>query len=379
MPPLSPLTIFPGWIFDDFFFATEAGGELERRAGGSFVQNLTHTYTLTTDEQTYLAGLGVNTAPLLAAMNARHDRRHSERAELRRALRRVQREDQVTGLDAAHEDRPPRPRLARVGVRGDGRERGQERSARAGVHDRRRDTAPSLPPRTSRPSRRSTSGWRPVTSRRRPTSRRRWASTPASCLRPGSSHSGKLRMAPHSAGPCVLSERLGCSGWTRQRGIARGSNSRGSPLSLSGESRTDFWKFWAGQTISQLGSSFTAFALPLLVYKLTGSSVSLAVGTAAYFSLPPLRARHRRLGRPRRPQANDDRGRPRPRPRHRGDPDPRVRGRAVGLVDLRRRVRDLDAHDRIRLWDSSPPCPTSSPRTTSSRPTAASRRATRER
>jgi MFS family permease len=52
---------------------------------------------------------------------------------------------------------------------------------------------------------------------------------------------------------------------------------------LSGESRTDFWKFWTGQTISQLGSSFTAFALPLLVYKLTGSSVSLAVGTAAYF------------------------------------------------------------------------------------------------
>jgi MFS family permease len=48
-------------------------------------------------------------------------------------------------------------------------------------------------------------------------------------------------------------------------------------------SRTDFWKFWAGQTTSQLGSSFTAFALPLLVYKLTGSSVSLAIGTAMYF------------------------------------------------------------------------------------------------
>jgi predicted MFS family arabinose efflux permease len=47
--------------------------------------------------------------------------------------------------------------------------------------------------------------------------------------------------------------------------------------------RTDFWKFWAGQTISQLGSSFTAFALPLLVYELTGSAVSLAIGTAAYF------------------------------------------------------------------------------------------------
>jgi MFS family permease len=52
---------------------------------------------------------------------------------------------------------------------------------------------------------------------------------------------------------------------------------------VSDGSRTDFWKFWAGQTISQLGSSFTAFALPLLVYKLTGSAVSLAIGTAAYF------------------------------------------------------------------------------------------------
>ena len=33
--------------------------------------------------------------------------------------------------------------------------------------------------------------------------------------------------------------------------------------------RADFWRFWAGQTISQLGSSFTAFALPLLVFELT--------------------------------------------------------------------------------------------------------------
>lgn len=47
--------------------------------------------------------------------------------------------------------------------------------------------------------------------------------------------------------------------------------------------RSDFWKFWLGQSISQLGGSFTAFALPLLVYKLTGSAVSLAIGTAAYF------------------------------------------------------------------------------------------------
>src|SRR5947209_6363017 len=30
----------------------------------------------------------------------------------------------------------------------------------------------------------------------------------------------------------------------------------------------EFWKFWTGQTISNLGSSFTQFALPLLVFKL---------------------------------------------------------------------------------------------------------------
>ena len=38
----------------------------------------------------------------------------------------------------------------------------------------------------------------------------------------------------------------------------------------------DFLRFWTGQTISQLGSSFTLFALPLLVFKLTGSPVKYA-------------------------------------------------------------------------------------------------------
>src|SRR5438093_7836358 len=46
---------------------------------------------------------------------------------------------------------------------------------------------------------------------------------------------------------------------------------------------TDFWKFWTGQAVSALGSSFTGFALPLLVYKLTGSAINLALATAAYF------------------------------------------------------------------------------------------------
>jgi MFS family permease len=46
---------------------------------------------------------------------------------------------------------------------------------------------------------------------------------------------------------------------------------------------SDFWKYWTGQTISNLGTSFTMFALPLLVYKLTGSALNLAFTTAAAF------------------------------------------------------------------------------------------------
>lgn len=47
--------------------------------------------------------------------------------------------------------------------------------------------------------------------------------------------------------------------------------------------KRDFWVFWAGQTISNLGTSFTLFALPLLVYNLTGSALSLAFTTVSEF------------------------------------------------------------------------------------------------
>lgn len=43
----------------------------------------------------------------------------------------------------------------------------------------------------------------------------------------------------------------------------------------------NFWKYWTGQTISNLGSSVTLFALPLLVYKLTGSALNLGLQSAA--------------------------------------------------------------------------------------------------
>jgi len=41
----------------------------------------------------------------------------------------------------------------------------------------------------------------------------------------------------------------------------------------------NFRLFWLGQIISSLGSSVTAFALPLLVFKLTGSALNLALAT----------------------------------------------------------------------------------------------------
>ncbi len=43
---------------------------------------------------------------------------------------------------------------------------------------------------------------------------------------------------------------------------------------------SDFWKYWTGQTISNLGSSITLFALPLIVYKLTGSALNLGLSMA---------------------------------------------------------------------------------------------------
>lgn len=49
----------------------------------------------------------------------------------------------------------------------------------------------------------------------------------------------------------------------------------------------DYWKFWSSTTISQVGSRFTQFALPLFVYNLTGSAFSLAIATALSF-LPTL-------------------------------------------------------------------------------------------
>jgi predicted MFS family arabinose efflux permease len=46
--------------------------------------------------------------------------------------------------------------------------------------------------------------------------------------------------------------------------------------------RADFWKYWLGETVSSFGSSMTQFVLPLLVFKLTGSALSLGIAFAIY-------------------------------------------------------------------------------------------------
>jgi MFS family permease len=62
--------------------------------------------------------------------------------------------------------------------------------------------------------------------------------------------------------------------------MATGNQSAPQPTSRL---NSDFWKYWTGQTISNLGSSITLFALPLLVYKITGSALNLGITTAAEF------------------------------------------------------------------------------------------------
>lgn len=63
----------PEWPFSIWFFGTEGRAELERRAGGSPVQNVDHTYQLTDAERARLASLGLTGAEVdgyLAAMSA---------------------------------------------------------------------------------------------------------------------------------------------------------------------------------------------------------------------------------------------------------------------------------------------------------------------
>jgi pimeloyl-ACP methyl ester carboxylesterase len=76
LTPPPPPAFYPGWALTDFFFLTEARAELQRRAGGPFVQNIDQNYELLPAEKAYLAGIGLPTPVVdawLAQMNARRD------------------------------------------------------------------------------------------------------------------------------------------------------------------------------------------------------------------------------------------------------------------------------------------------------------------
>ena len=71
--PPAPPAFYPGWVFTDMFFTTEARAELERRARGPVVQNRNRNYNLTAAEKTYLVALGVPAAVIdgwLVTLNA---------------------------------------------------------------------------------------------------------------------------------------------------------------------------------------------------------------------------------------------------------------------------------------------------------------------
>ena len=74
LQPPPPPFFYPFWAFTDFYFITEARAELERRAAGPVVQNVTHVYSLTPQEKAYLNALGLPPAVTdawLVQMNAR--------------------------------------------------------------------------------------------------------------------------------------------------------------------------------------------------------------------------------------------------------------------------------------------------------------------
>ncbi len=59
-------------------------------------------------------------------------------------------------------------------------------------------------------------------------------------------------------------------------------------LAVPGRRAGDFWIFWTGQTISQIGSALTSTALLLLVFKLSGSALDLGLASAATWVPYPL-------------------------------------------------------------------------------------------
>ena len=75
----------------------------------------------------------------------------------------------------------------------------------------------------------------------------------------------------------VLSETR--RGWLRMNSTSGTTRTASAATADKATPRlsTDFWKFWTGQTVSNLGSTVTIFVLPLLIYRLTGSALNLGI------------------------------------------------------------------------------------------------------
>jgi MFS family permease len=56
-----------------------------------------------------------------------------------------------------------------------------------------------------------------------------------------------------------------------------------APMHSDPPPQRDFWFFFAGQTVSALGNAVTLFAVPLVIYRLTGSALDLGIASATAF------------------------------------------------------------------------------------------------
>jgi len=86
--------------------------------------------------------------------------------------------------------------------------------------------------------------------------------------------------------------------------MATGNQSVNKPTSRL---NSDFWKYWTGQTISNLGSSVTLFALPLLSTRSPVRHLTWALLPLPNFCLTALRTDSWRVDGPRGSQTYDDR------------------------------------------------------------------------
>jgi len=84
---------------------------------------------------------------------------------------------------------------------------------------------------------------------------------------------------PHTYGIWRMGVRAAAAYFCWRCLVSVRSADDGPPVRTTG----DFWKFWTGQTISNLGNSISFFLFPLLIFTLTGSALNLALMSAITF------------------------------------------------------------------------------------------------